>query len=86
MGRALPLAAAVLAAVVACAAPAVAEGLPRRLAHRPMAEALPPDIPYRDPRPRFRAPRPAAATFVVPAYIPRPTNQPMFNEPPQPLR
>jgi hypothetical protein len=42
-------------------------------------------MPYRDPRPRFRASL-SVERFAVRAYVPRPTNQPMFNEPPQPLR
>ncbi|KQQ23866.1 hypothetical protein ASF53_06040 [Methylobacterium sp. Leaf123] len=57
----------------------------RRLAPRPTVTTLPPDMPYRDPRPRFRA-APPGERFAVRAYVPRSTNQPMFNEPPQPLR
>lgn len=56
----------------------------RRPVARPAVTALPPEMSYRDPHPRFRAP--PVARFAVRAYVPRPTNQPMFNEPPQPLR
>ncbi|HJE24164.1 MAG TPA: hypothetical protein K8W01_10950 [Methylorubrum populi] len=76
----------ILAATVVglSASVAAAEGAHRRLARQPLAQDLPPDIPYRDPRPRFRAP--PVASFPVRAYLPRPTYLPMFNEPPQPLR
>lgn len=58
-----------------------------------VAQPLPPDVPYRDPRPRFRLPPPGPAfqvppvvRYTVEGYQPRPTNQPIYNEPPQPLR
>lgn len=58
------------------------------------AQALPPDVPYRDPRPRFRLPPPGPVFRAPPpvvgytsqGYQPRATNQPIYNEPPQPLR
>lgn len=81
MRHLLPILAALVAGLSASAA---AEGAPRRLARQPLAQDLPLDIPYRDPRPRFRAP--PVASFPVRAYLPRPTDLPMFNEPPQPLR
>lgn len=77
---------------LACHA-AAAQEVGRRLAHRPVAEALPPEVPYRDPRPRFRVPPgpvfrapPPAIRYTVQGYQPRATNQPIYNEPPQPLR
>lgn len=58
-----------------------------------VAQPLPPDVPYRDPRPRFRLPPPApvlrappVVSYTVQGYQPRATNQPIYNEPPQPLR
>ena len=84
MRHLLPLAAATLAGF-ATLPQAVAGDADRRARSRPAVTALPPEMPYRDPRPRFRAPQPVEK-FVVRAYLPRPTNQPMFNEPPQPLR
>jgi hypothetical protein len=84
MRRLLPLAAATLAGVATLPQTEAGEA-DRRAAHHPAVTALPPEMPYRDPRPRFRAP-PPVERFAVRAYLPRPTNQPMFNEPPQPLR
>lgn len=85
MRRLLSLALAALAGFSAAGLQAQAGERDRRLSPRPAVTALPPEMPYRDPRPRFRAP-PPVARFAVRAYVPRPTNQPMFNEPPQPLR
>lgn len=58
------------------------------------AQPLPPEVPYRDPRPRFRLPphgpvvraAPPVVSYTVQGYQPRATNQPIYNEPPQPLR
>lgn len=84
MRQLLPLTVAALAGFAAISqADAGSHG--RRFAPRPAVTALPPEMPYRDARPRFRAP-PPVARFAVRAYVPRPTYQPMFNEPPQPLR
>ncbi|BAU93961.1 hypothetical protein MPPM_5356 [Methylorubrum populi] len=84
MRHLLPLAAAALTGFVSLPQ-AEAGDADRRFVPRSAVRALPPEIPYRDPRPRFRA-RPPVDRFAVQAYVPRPTNQPMFNEPPQPLR
>ncbi|CAO4140790.1 hypothetical protein [Methylorubrum aminovorans] len=84
MRHLLSLAAATLAGF-ATLPQAEAGEVDRRARPGPAVTALPPEIPYRDPRPRFRAP-PPVERFVVRAYLPRPTNRPMFNEPPQPLR
>lgn len=73
---------------------AAAQEIGRRPAHRPVAEMLPPEVPYRDPRPRFRLPPPGPGfrapppviRYTVQGYHPRATNQPIYNEPPQPLR
>lgn len=59
-----------------------------------LAQPLPPEVPYRDPRPRFRLPPPGpvvrasppTVSYTVQGYQPRPTNQPLYNEPPQALR
>ncbi|MER2250716.1 hypothetical protein ABS772_12420 [Methylorubrum podarium] len=85
MRHLLPLAALGLAGFATAPAYAEAGGHIRRAAPRPAVSILPPEMPYRDPRPRFRA-RPPVERFAVRGYLPRPTNQPMFNEPPQPLR
>ena len=90
MRSTLPLLAALLA--LGTTAAQAQDGYPRRLAHRPLAAGLPPETPYVDPRPRFRplppGPRMGApvAVSVAPGYQPRPTNHPIYNEPPQPLR
>ena len=81
----LLLTAATLVGFSAAMTHAQAESRNRHLRTRPAVTALPPEMPYRDPRPRFRA-SPPVERFAVRAYVPRPTNQPMFNEPPQPLR
>ncbi|MGE7154781.1 hypothetical protein ACQKJ1_13665 [Methylorubrum rhodesianum] len=83
MRHLLPLAAATLAGFAAISQAEASEAR-RRTAPHSAVTALPPEMPYRDPRPRFRAP--PVERFAVRAYVPRPTNQPMFNEPPQPLR
>ncbi|MGN7125895.1 hypothetical protein [Methylorubrum thiocyanatum] len=83
MRRLLSFALAALTGLAAASSQAGEYG--RRPVARHAVTALPPEMPYRDPRPRFRAP-PPVARFAVRAYVPRPTNQPMFNEPPQPLR
>ncbi|ACB83472.1 hypothetical protein Mpop_5380 [Methylorubrum populi BJ001] len=82
MRRLLSFALAALTGLAAASSQAGEYG--RRPVARPAVTALPPEMPYRDPHPRFRAP--PLARFAVRAYVPRPTNQPMFNEPPQPLR
>ncbi|KAB7782585.1 hypothetical protein [Methylorubrum populi] len=84
MRRLLSFALAALNGLAAASSQAHAGEYGRRLVARPAVTALPPEMPYRDPHPRFRAP--PVARFAVRAYVPRPTNQPMFNEPPQPLR
>ncbi|WP_232628983.1 hypothetical protein [Methylobacterium sp. Leaf118] len=93
MRHLLPILTALLGTAGAFAvAPACAQGYGRPPG--PVAGGLPPDVPYRDPRPRFRLPLPGpalhapapSATFLVEGYQPRPTYQPMYNEPPQPLR
>ena len=84
MRHLLPLAAATFASFATLPQAEAGESA-RRAASRAAVTALPPEMPYRDPRPRFRAP-PPVERFAVRAYLPRPTNQPMFNEPPQPLR
>ncbi|MEH3117000.1 MAG: hypothetical protein PGN25_05145 [Methylorubrum populi] len=76
MRRPLSLAVASLAGFAALVPAAEAGDRARRY-----AEPLPPEV--RDPRPRLRPP---VAAYAVRAYVPRPTYQPMFNEPPQPLR
>lgn len=76
----LQYSAAILAGLTAALVPAGANSQERRLARQP----LPAETVYRDPTPRFRAGPPA--TFVVQAYVPRPTYQPMFNAPPERLR
>lgn len=81
----LSLALATLTGFAAAGSQAQAGEYGRRPVARHAVTALPPEMPYRDPSPRFRAP-PPVARFAVRAYVPRPTNQPMFNEPPQPLR
>ncbi len=78
MRHRLPILAVALTAIPAAAAQAQDDG------RRPRARVLPPEIVYRDARPRFQAP--PVAAYAVRAYVPRPTYQPMFNEPPQPLR
>ena len=79
--RCLPLlSVAILVGLTAALLPAKASSQERRLARQP----LPAETVYRDPTPRFRAGPPA--TFVVQAYVPRPTYQPMFNAPPERLR
>lgn len=85
MRRLLSLALATLAGFSALGSQAEAWDQGRGPGSRPAAATLPPDIVYRDPRPRFRV-SPPLARYAVRAYVPRPTNQPMFNEPPQPLR
>ncbi|TFZ58689.1 hypothetical protein E4V01_11030 [Methylorubrum sp. Q1] len=85
MRHLLPLTAATLAGLSIAMTDAQAESRGGAFRRRPAVTALPPDMPYRDPRPRFRASGPVER-FAVRAYVPRPTNQPMFNEPPQPLR
>lgn len=58
------------------------------------AQPLPPEVPYRDPRPRFHLPPPGPVVraappvvrYTVQGYQPRPTNQPLYNEPPQAIR
>lgn len=93
MRHILPILAALLGtAGTSAVAPAAAQDYGRHPG--PAAGALPPEVRYRDPRPRFRLPPPGPAlhapapgsTFVVQGYQPRPTYQPMYNEPPQPLR
>ncbi|MBB2961210.1 hypothetical protein [Methylobacterium sp. R2-1] len=84
MRHLLPLCALSLAGFAAAPASVEAGQFHRRAAPNPAITTLPPGMPYRDPRPRFRAP--PVERFAVRAYVPRPTNQPMFNEPPQPLR
>ncbi|GEL39868.1 hypothetical protein MEX01_04590 [Methylorubrum extorquens] len=85
MRHLLPLVAISLAGFSAALAYAQAGEHHRRSTLSPAVTALPPEMPYRDPRPRFRA-SPSVERFAIRAYVPRPTNQPMFNEPPQPLR
>lgn len=85
MRHVLPLVAVGIAGFSAALACAQAGEHHRRAALSSAVTALPPEMPYRDPRPRFRASLPVER-FAVRAYVPRPTNQPMFNEPPQPLR
>lgn len=85
MRRLLPFALATLVGFSTAGSQAQEGNQGRRSISRPAVTALPPEMPYRDPRPRFRA-SPPVERFAVRAYVPRPTNQPMFNEPPQPLR
>lgn len=80
MRHQLARSAAILAGLTVPLASAAADGDVGRLARRP----LPPEIADRDPAPRFRFER--RSTFAVRAYLPRPTNQPIYNAPPQPLR
>lgn len=85
MRRLLPFALATLVGFSTAGSQAQEGNQRRRSISRPAVTALPPEMPYRDPRPRFRA-SPPVERFAVRAYVPRPTNQPMFNEPPQLLR
>ena len=82
MRRLLPFALATLVGFSTAGSQAQEGYQRRRSISRPAVTALPPEMPYRDPRPRFRA-SPPVERFAVRAYVPRPTNQPMFNEPPQ---
>lgn len=87
-----PMIAAALVAVV-CALPAATTARaghgPEHRAHHHArhghARILPPHIRYVDPRlrpgpVRYAAPR--RADFLIPAYLPRNTDAPMYNEPP----
>ncbi len=85
MRHLLPFALAILVGFCAAGSQAQEKEQGSHSVSRPAVTALPPEMPYRDPRPRFRGP-PPVERFTVRAYVPRPTNQPMFNEPPQPLR
>ena len=85
MRHLLLLTAATLAAFSAAMTHAQAESRSWHVRTRPAVTALPPEMPYRDPRPRFRA-SPPVERFAVRAYVPRPTYQPMFNAPPERLR
>lgn len=58
--------------------PARAEGRGSVHSH---AHVLPPHIPYRDRRVVVVRPR-RAPDFLIHAYLPRPTEKPIYNEPP----
>lgn len=87
-----PSTAAVLLAI-ACALPAATaaearhagQGPEARARHHAHARALPPRVRYVDPRVppggvRYAAP--SRPDFLIPAYLPRATDAPMYNEPP----
>lgn len=82
------LAAAFVASALAIPAATAAQAghAPGAHHHARHARALPPHVRYVDPRlrpgPAVRYAAPRRPDFLIPAYLPRHTDAPMYNEPP----